>query len=99
MIRWKFLHYNLNKLTPPFNIIEIQREAEKAFNDIDMPGYMLKLDLRPVQLMTLTFLINSTAITILNYLDKRKGEPLSKSAIKLQIIQQMVSQNIYIKAE
>lgn len=93
------LHYNLNKLTPPFNIIEIQREVEKVFEDIDMPGYMVKLDLSPAQLMTLTLLMSTTAITILNYLDKHKGEPMPKTAVKLQIIQQMVNQNIFIKVE
>lgn len=93
------LHYNLNKLTPPFNIIEIQREVEKVLGDVDMPGYMLKLDLSPGQMMTLTLLMSANAITTLKYLDKYNDELLSKTTIKLQIIQQMVDQNIFIKAE
>ena len=93
------LHYNLNKLTPPVNIIEIQREVEKVFEDVDMPGYMVKLDLTPKQMIMLTLLIFETTNRKLQYLDETIERAFSENSIKLQIIQQIVCQNILIKVE
>lgn len=95
----KKLSLILSNLKPPYCIITIQKEVEKLIDDIDMPGYMLKLDLTPKQMIILTLLICETTIANLDYLDEEIMQAFSENSIKLQIIQQIVNQNILIKGE
>lgn len=95
----KVLSLALNSLKPPYCIIAIQKEVEILLDEIDMPGYMVKLDLTPKQMIMLTLLIFETTNRKLQYLDETIERAFSENSIKVQIIQQIVSQNILIKVE
>lgn len=98
-LKIQILQDNLRNLEKPFNIISIQREVEKILVDVDMPGYMLKLDLSPNQIIKLILLMTTTSISVLNYLATNKSGPLVKVEIKLQIVQLMVNQTVFIPCD